>query len=442
MSKITRIEPLPKLPTLKNVAAYARVSNGKDAMLHSLSSQISYFSEYIQNRRDWQFAGVFYDEAKTGTKENREGFQKMLAACRAGKVDMIIVKSITRFARNTLTILQSIRELKELGVDVFCQKENIHTLSFDGELMLTILAGFAQEESKSASDNQKWRIRHSFERGEVMCWFKLYGYRIMQKQVMIDPDEAAIVREAFERVISGESLSSIAKSFDARGLPRPMGGEWTHLRIKDMIRNEKYIGDSLCQKYWIVDHLTKQEKRNEGELPQYYVEGHHDPIVDKDTFMRANAVMNRFAEEAPKRLPQKYSAFTGKILCTNCGKNYCRASNGKIKIWICRTCKLRGPTACPAKQIHEDTLYAITTEVLGLEEFNLEKFHSEICSMRVEPERMLVYCFRDGHEVTRQWIMSSRRDSWTPEMKEKARQRYLTQKGQNDAESNRHTSNH
>ncbi len=440
MPKITRIDPLPKLPTLKKVAAYARVSSGKDTMLHSLSSQVSYFSEFIQSQGDWQFAGVFYDEAKTGTKENREGFQKMLAACRAGKIDMIIVKSITRFARNTLTILQSVRELKALGVDVFCQKENIHTLSYDGELMLTILAGFAQEESKSASDNQKWRIRHSFEQGEVMCWVKLYGYRIKGKQVTIDPEEAAVVREAFERVITGESLSSIARSFEARGLPRPMGGRWTPMSIWSMIQNEKYMGDSMSQKYWIVDHLTKRKKKNEGELPKYHIEGHHFPIVDKDTFMRANAVMNRFTEEASKRPPKKKSAFTGKILCTRCGKKYCRASSGGTKIWNCRTYKLLGPTGCPSKQIHEDALYSITTEVLGLEKFDPVIFQAQICSMRVEPKQTLVYCFWDGHEEKRQWRTPSRRDSWSPEMREKARQRSLAQRGENNAKSNRHTS--
>ena len=442
MPKITRLEPLPKLPTLKKVAAYARVSSGKDAMLHSLSSQVSYFKDYIQSRRDWQFAGVFYDEAKTGTKENREGFQKMLAACRAGKIDMIIVKSITRFARNTLTILQSVRELKELGVDVFCEKENIHTLSFDGELMITILAGFAQEESKSASDNQKWRIRHAYEQGEVMCWRRLYGYRIKRRKVEIQPEEAVVVREAFARVIAGESLSSIAKDMEQRGLPRPMGGEWTHLRIRDMIRNEKYLGDTMCQKYLVVDHLTKRKKKNEGELPKYYIEGNHDPIIDKDTFMRANAVMDRYAEAASKRPHQRNSAFTGMILCTNCGKNYCRASNGPTKIRNCRSYKLRGPSACPAKQIHEDTLYAITTEVLGLEEFDPAVFQAKISSMRVEAGQTLVYCFYDGHEEKRTWVTPSRRDSWSPEMKEKARQRYLARKGEHDAESNSHSGDH
>lgn len=285
MPNITRIEPLPKLPTLKKVAAYARVSSGKDAMLHSLSSQISYFSKYIQSRRDWQFAGVFYDEAKTGTKENREGFQKMLAACRAGKIDMIIVKSITRFSRNTLTILKSVRELKEMGVDVFCQKENIHTISYDGEVMLTILAGFAQEESKSASDNQKWRIRHAFAQGEVMCWKQLYGYRIKRGKATIVPGEAAIVREVFARVIAGDSFSGIARDLENRGIPRPCGGEWDPLQIRRMVENEKYIGDILSQKTYIADHLEKKKKMNRGELPKYYIRDVHECCSYVNTFV-------------------------------------------------------------------------------------------------------------------------------------------------------------
>ena len=153
------------IPQLKRVAAYARVSSGKDAMLHSLSAQISYYSDLIQNHSGWQYAGVYADEALTGTKDNRENFQRLLADCRAGNVDMVITKSISRFARNTVTLLETVRELKNMGVDVFFEEQNIHSLSADGELMLTILASYAQEESLSASENQKWRVKRNFENG-------------------------------------------------------------------------------------------------------------------------------------------------------------------------------------------------------------------------------------------------------------------------------------
>ena len=176
---IQRHFPKASIPKLKRVAAYERVSCGKDAMLHSLSAQVSYYSDLIQNHSGWQYVGVYADEALTGTRDNRENFQRLLVDCRAGKIDMVITKSISRFARNTITLLETVRELKTMGVDVFFEEQNIHSLSADGELMLTILASYAQEESLSVSENQKWRVRHNFENG--MPWNgTVLGYRYNQ----------------------------------------------------------------------------------------------------------------------------------------------------------------------------------------------------------------------------------------------------------------------
>ena len=170
--------PIPKQPKAKRVAAYARVSSGKDEMLHSLSAQISYYSELIQSHPGWLYCGVFSDEAYTGTKDNRTGFQSLISECRKGNIDLIITKSISRFARNTVTLLETVRELKLLGIDVFFEEQNIHTISADGELMMTILASYAQAESLSASENQKWRIRKAFENGEIVNLRFLFWYRI------------------------------------------------------------------------------------------------------------------------------------------------------------------------------------------------------------------------------------------------------------------------
>ena len=189
MDRVVKRVPLTKtaLPKLTRVAAYARVSSAKDAMRQSLSAQVSYYSSLIQRHPGWQYASVFADEAKTGTKDSREGFQKMIAACRAGSVDAIITKSISRFARNTVTLLETVRELKGYGVDVFFEEQNIHTLSADGELMLSILASYAQEESLSASENQKWRIKKNFE--EVKPWSStLLGYRNVNGRFEIVPE--------------------------------------------------------------------------------------------------------------------------------------------------------------------------------------------------------------------------------------------------------------
>ena len=196
--------PKMNIPKLKRVAAYARVSSGKDAMLHSLSAQVSYYSNLIQNHSGWQYVGVYADEALTGTKENRENFQRLLTDCRSGKVDMVITKSISRFARNTVTLLKTVRELKNMGVDVFFEEQNIHSLSADGELMLTILASYAQEESLSASENQKWRVKQKFLNGEPWRTVML-GYRADGGHLVIVPEEAEVVRSIFAGVSSSAS---------------------------------------------------------------------------------------------------------------------------------------------------------------------------------------------------------------------------------------------
>jgi len=188
---ITEIAALPKTSKKKRVAAYARVSNGKDAMIHSLSAQVSYYNTLIRNKDDWEFAGVYADEAKTGTKDSRAGFQDLIADCRAGKIDMVITKSISRFTRNTVTLLQTVRDLKSWNVDVYFEEQNIHTLSSDGELMITILASYAQEESLSVSENQKWRIRRKFEEG-IPWRGAMLGYRLKDGKYEIVSEEAKL----------------------------------------------------------------------------------------------------------------------------------------------------------------------------------------------------------------------------------------------------------
>lgn len=193
-----QIQPQKK----KRVAAYARVSSGKDAMLHSLKAQIDYYHDYINRNPEWVFAGIYADEAKTGTKDSREQFRLLLDDCRAGKIDMVVTKAISRFARNTVTLLETVRELQRLGIDVYFEEQNIYTLSTDGELMLTLLASFAQEESLSASENQKWRIRKGFEQGKASTC-NMLGYRLVDGEITIVPDEAEIVRRIFELYHSG-----------------------------------------------------------------------------------------------------------------------------------------------------------------------------------------------------------------------------------------------
>ena len=227
MEKVIRqVKMEPRRVKLQRVAAYARVSSGKEAMLHSLSEQISYYSDHIQSHPGWEYAGVYADADYTGTKDSRPEFQRLLADCRAGKIDRILTKSLSRFARNTVTLLEIVREMKALGVAIVFEKENIDTSSGDGELMLSILASFAQAESLSVSENCKWRIRKDFAEGKTMNLALLYGYRSVNGKIEIVPEEAEVVRRAFAAYLSGIGTPTIAAMLRREHAPTRMGGDW------------------------------------------------------------------------------------------------------------------------------------------------------------------------------------------------------------------------
>lgn len=252
---------------LIKVAAYSRVSSGKDAMLHSLSAQVSYYSNLIQNHDGWLYCGVYADEAVTGTKENRAEFQRLMDDCRKGKIDLIITKSISRFSRNTVTLLNTIRELKLLGIGVVFEEQNINTLSADGELMLTILASYAQEESLSVSENCKWRIRSDFKRGVLPMFVQnIYGYeRTADGGLKIIPEEAELVKRIFSMYLDGLGILKIAKILTEECAPSNSNGKWSEKKVRYILSNEKYAGDLLLQKSFCTDHLTKHRKKNCGE---------------------------------------------------------------------------------------------------------------------------------------------------------------------------------
>ena len=238
------------------VAAYARVSCDKDTMLHSLAAQIDYYRKYITRNPEWTFVGVYADEAKTGTKDDREQFQKLLSDCRSGLIDMVVTKSISRFARNTVTLLGTVRELKELGINIFFEEQNINSVSEEGELMLTLLASQAQEESLSCSENCKWKIRKGFERGQPNTCTML-GYRLVNGEITLVPDEAEIVKEIFNLYLSGCGVQKIANTLNKRSVRTEKIPFWHLDTIRNILRNEKYMGDLLLQKTLSESHLTK-----------------------------------------------------------------------------------------------------------------------------------------------------------------------------------------
>jgi len=425
---ITKVNTfIPVQPKAERVAAYARVSTGKDAMRHSLSAQVSYYSDLIQNHNGWLYCGVYADEALTGTKDGREQFQRMLKDCREGKLDRILTKSISRFCRNTVTLLETIRELKLLGIDVFFEEQNIHTLSSDGELMLTILASYAQAESFSASENLKWRIRKSFEEGEIFCMSDMYGYDKINKQMVINKTEAVIVKEIFARAIDGESLNSIAEDLNARGYTTKRGKMWNAYRLACMLRNEKYTGNSLLQKTYMNNHLQKKKLKNTGQLAQYYAENTHEAIIDSDTFEQAKVVMAEKAKACESYSHHTTTMFTSYIRCGKCGKNYRRGCQNNRHFWNCTTFLSKGKKYCHEPRIPEDTLYRLTAEVIGIPDFTEDDLFNSVVDIMAF-DHSLTFTLQNGEQVTKEWEAKSRSQSWTPEMKEKARQLAIKQR--------------
>lgn len=425
---VQRHFPKANIPQLKRVAAYARVSSGKDAMLHSLSAQVSYYSDLIQNHSGWQYAGVYADEALTGTKDNRENFQRLLADCRAGKVDMVITKSISRFARNTVTLLETVRELKNMGVDVYFEEQNIHSLSADGELMLTILASYAQEESLSASENQKWRIKRNFENG--MPWNgTMLGYRYENGTLIVEPSEAETVNRIFTEYLAGFGMTAIAKRLNADGIPTRYGNAWGKASIKAVLQNYAYTGNLLLQKSRRVDHLTKRDAPNNGELPQYHVQDCHEAIIPLRLFNAVQKEMKQRADEhTHPGVKRKEYPFSGKLICACCGKHYRRKITATGPKWICTTYNTMGKAACPSKQIPEDTLLAVAGEVIG----SIDAIDIKITAVRVENDNTLVFCLTNGEQTVKRWQDHSRRESWTPEMKDAARKREMERRSHHD----------
>lgn len=405
MKTITKIETTAVVESTakKRVGAYARVSSGKDAMLHSLSAQVDYYSRLIRRNADWQYCGVYADEAYTGTKNERPEFQRLLADCRSGKLDIVLTKSISRFARNTVTTLETIRELKLLGVDVWFEREKIHSLSEDGEFLLTLLSSFAQEESLSTSENQKWRVRKNFREGKPTPT-KITGYELVGDTFVVIPKEAETVQLIFDLYLSGLGKPAIAKELNARGILSKKGGQWNESVIGKILTNEKYIGDMRLQKTFISDHISKRQVINDGQLPQYYVQDAHEAIIDRDTFAKVQAEIRRRAEKhTPSKPQQEDYLFTGKIVCEQCGKHYRRKISENKVVWICATFNRLGKAHCASQQIPEQVLF----DLVDSEPFS---------QLRIPEANTVIIVRPDGSEITKHW-QTSRRDSWTEEMR-------------------------
>lgn len=353
------------------VAAYCRVSTELEEQESSYEAQVEYYTRKILENNNWKMAGIYADDGKTATNtKKRDDFNSMVKDALDGKIDMILTKSVSRFARNTVDSLLTIRKLKEKNVAVVFEKEGVNTLDGTGEILITILSSLAQEESRNISENTRWGVVRRFEKGKVIVnHTKFMGYTKNDKgDLVIVPEEAEIVRLVFRLYLEGYSAGKIAKYLEEHKIRTKTGLEkWQDSVIYKMLRNEKYMGDALLQKTYTVDFMTKKKVINKGIVPQYYVEDDHEPIISKELFYRVQdelvrrASMNKSAVTKKKNQRSKYSsayALTGILLCGDCGQEYRRvtwAKNGKKKVvWRCSNRLTNGTKYCKKSESLEE----------------------------------------------------------------------------------------
>ena len=344
---------------VRRVAAYARVSTNDIDQRTSYNNQVDYYTQYIREHEGWEFAGMFTDEGITGTSiRHRDGFNAMIAAAMEGRIDLIITKSISRFARNTVDTLTTVRKLKERGVEVYFEKENIFTLDSKGELLITIMSSLAQEESRSISENVTWGMRRRFAEGMVYVPYERFlGYRKGQDgQFEIIPEEAEVVRYIYRLFMEGKSLCWIARHLTEHDIPTPTGrARWGDNTIRNILRNEKYKGEALLQKRFRTDFLTKKNKVNEGEVPQYYVENSHPAIVSPALFDAAQEEFKRRASLGFN--PTNTHCFSGKLFCAECGGLYGSKKYMGRRGWRCNN-QHSSKTDCKMPTLRDEDIEA------------------------------------------------------------------------------------
>ncbi len=383
------------------VAAYARVSRDGERLLHSFSAQVSYYSSLIQKNPEWEYVGIYSDEAITGTRIDwRDGFQQMIEDCEAGKIDIILTKSVSRFARNTVDLLSTIRHLKDIGVEVRFEEQNISTFSGDGELMLTILASFAQEEVTSTSQNIKWAKKKQSEKGIMTNTSVPYGYRCENRTPVVIPEQAEIVRWIFNEYINDGLLLDIAMKLNDKGIPGKRGGGWTATTLLRMLENETYTGSLILGKWYTEDPLKHNKVKNLGAQEMYYVEDSHEAIIDRETFEKAQTELARRGELKQYVSPQvTLTEFSGKIICAGCGMPFGRqtarmAKNNKIPRWSCK--KPGGKCLTPG--ILEPELKQMFCTVTGEDSYSEDAFREQIDHIEVGLDSVVTFLFKNGEK--------------------------------------------
>lgn len=367
---IRKINPVVRTVPKVRVASYVRVSTEHSDQKESIVIQRQHFNSLAKRQHDWIYVGCYWDVMSGTKKDKRPGLQRLLSDCRAGRVNLILTKSISRLARNVTDLLEMVREMTATGVRIIFDRENIDTGTMSSELLLTILATMANEESRSFAENNRWAIQKRFKDGSYKRCVAPYGFDLVDGRLEVNETEAETVRYIFSRILSGIGCATIAKELNERDIPTKrkdekrkdglvISGKWGAPTIRRMIRNEVYMGDSRLQKTF-KDTLFRTHL-NEGQLPQYYYEDNHPAIISREGFQRANAVLDQHSKECGggKTSAQTF-AFTKKLVCGKCGATLWRCSDtrkaNKRRYWLCSTNHKKGPKGCSMKRIMEENV--------------------------------------------------------------------------------------
>lgn len=392
MPQVKIIQPIAEQTKKLRVAAYARVSSDSVDQLNSFATQVTYYTDFIQSKDEWEFAGLYADEAVSGTTtDKRNDFQRLLADCRAGKIDRILVKSISRFARNTLDCIQTVRELKQLGIAVEFEKEHIDTGNMGSEMLLSILGSAAQEESLSISKNLKWSYRHRMKSGDFITSKELLGYFFQNNTLVPNPKEVPIVNYIFDSYLAGKSPEEIADEFNRIELKtdKRLSGKWQPSLIRYILANEKYVGDSLVQKYYTPDELPLREKRNKGEISRYYIQNSHPAIISREVFNSVQELLQK--RRAPYTMKSRAPrvALSNMMQCGVCGSNFHKHHHNGENSWLCALHK-KSKDLCMMPILHEKEVYMTFLSLYNKLLDNIDILKTMLCQL-VELQAKVTY---------------------------------------------------
>lgn len=420
--KLTKLERLPKLAEHKRVAAYARVSTEKLEALSSLANQIEHYRKMFANNPNYILVGVFSDNGISGAKSARPQFKKMLEMAKNGEIDLIYTKSISRFSRNLINTLEIIRELKAIDVGIYFEEQNMNTLDPKSEFILHLLSIFAESELKSMSGNMRWRIIKDFEEGKLWGGCNHYGYKMINRRYIVDPETAPAVKLIYEKYLSGMGTYSIARIMNEMNIPTIKGGKWNNSTVLEILTNRNYTGDLVLQRTFKKDYKSGSVL-NRGQVDSFVVEDDHEPIIDKDTYLKVQIIRAQKAKKHKTEVQKQkiIHEFSDLLVCENCGHFYRYKKSPYQCAYVCATFMNYGKDKCQSKQIREDVLFNITKKVLNIEEVTRDELLKRVKQIIVKKDNILTFILKNGKEENVHWDDPKRSESWTPEMKEKMR---------------------